>query len=141
MSRQMFLNLAVKDLPKSKGFFSKLGFSFNPQFTNDQAAAMIVADNIFVMLVAEPYFQTFTSKPIADAAKTTEALICISADSRTEVDEMVRQALAAGGSPASPVQDHGWMYGHSFQDPDGHHWEVAFIDSSALPDDVHQPVS
>ena len=133
MSRQIFVNLPIKNMERSKAFFAALGFSFNPQFTNEQGACMVVSDSIYVMLLVEPFFQTFTKKQIADAAKTTEVLICLSCDSRAEVDEMVRKAVAAGGSTPNAPQDHGFMYGHGFQDLDGHIWELAYMDPNAAP--------
>ena len=133
MARKIFVNLPIKNMQRSRAFYESLGFSFNPQFTNDQGACMVVADDIFVMLLVEPFFQTFTGKPIADATKSTEVLVCISADSRAEVDELVRKAKAAGGAVPRQPQDHGFMYGHGFEDPDGHIWEVAYMDMSAVP--------
>jgi len=133
MATQIFVNLPVKDLNKSKEFFEKLGFSFNPQFTNDQGACLIIGENIFAMLLIEPFFKTFTKKEIADAKKTTEALIAIDAESRQSVDEMVRKAVEAGGSTYRDADDHGWMYAHSFADPDGHQWEVLYMDKSKIP--------
>jgi uncharacterized protein len=133
MSRQIFVNLPIKNMERSQAFFKSLGFSFNPQFTNDQGACMVVADNIFVMLLVEPFFQTFTKKQIADATKTTEVLVCLSCESRAEVDELVRKALAAGGSSPNAPQDHGFMYGHGFTDLDGHVWELAYMDPNAVP--------
>jgi len=133
MSRQIFVNLPIKNMERSKAFFGALGFSFNPQFTNEQGACMVVSDSIYVMLLVEPFFQTFTKKQIADAGKTTEVLICLSCESRAEVDELVRKAVAAGGSTPNAPQDHGFMYGHGFQDLDGHIWELAYMDPSAAP--------
>ncbi|MEP7155432.1 MAG: VOC family protein [Betaproteobacteria bacterium] len=131
MSTQIFVNLPVKDLPKSKEFFGKLGYTFNPQFTNEQGACMVVADNIFVMLLTEDFFGTFTKKPVADAKKSTEVLVCFSAESRASVDELVAKAVAAGGAAPNPKQDHGFMYGHGFEDLDGHLWEVVYMDPNA----------
>jgi len=131
MSRKIFVNLPIKSMERSQAFFKALGFSFNPQFTNDQGACMVVSDDIFVMLLVEPFFQTFTKKPIADATKTTEVLVCLSCDSRAEVDSLVKKALAAGGTSPNPPQDHGFMYGHGFTDLDGHVWELAYMDPSA----------
>lgn len=128
MSRKIFVNLPIKNMERSQAFFKSLGFSFNPQFTNEQGACMVVSDDIFVMLLVEPFFQTFTRKPIADATKVTEVLVCLSAESRAEVDELVRKALAAGGTSPNPPQDHGFMYGHGFTDLDGHIWELAYMD-------------
>ena len=133
MASKIFINLAVKDLKKSIDFFTKLGFSFNPQFTDEQATCMIVADNIFAMLVIEQRFKDFTKKEICNAHKNTEVLIAIDADSREKVDEMVKTAVDAGGSIYMEPQDHGWMYGHSFADLDGHQWEIMYLDESAIP--------
>ena len=133
MSRKIFVNLPIKNMERSQAFFKALGFSFNPQFTNEQGACMVIADDIFAMLLVEPFFQTFTKKPIADATKTTEVLVCLSCESRAEVDEMVRKAVAAGGTAPNAPQDHGFMYGHGFQDLDGHIWELAYMDLNALP--------
>ena len=133
MSRKIFVNLPIKNMERSQAFFKALGFSFNPQFTNDQGACMVVSDDIFIMLLVEPFFQTFTKKPIADATKTTEVLVCLSCDSRAEVDSLVKKALAAGGTSPNPPQDHGFMYGHGFTDLDGHVWELAYMDPNAVP--------
>lgn len=132
MATQIFVNLPVKNLEKSIRFFGQLGYSFNPQFTNELAASMIISDAIFVMLVTEDFFQTFTKKAIADAAKTTESIICLSAESREAVDELVSKAVAAGGSPIKAPQDHGFMYAHGFEDLDGHLWEIMYMDPSAV---------
>ena len=133
MSRKIFVNLPIKNMERSQAFFKSLGFSFNPQFTNEQGACMVVSDDIFVMLLVEPFFQTFTKKAIADATKTTEVLVCLSCESRAEVDSLVKKALAAGGTSPNPPQDHGFMYGHGFTDLDGHIWELAYMDMSAVP--------
>lgn len=127
-TREIFINLAVRDLETSKAFFSALGFTFNAKFTDDKAACMVINDHAYVMLLREPFFQTFTKKTPADPAKGNEALIAVSAESRTAVDTLVNQALESGGTPAMPPQDHGFMYGRSFYDPDGHHWEVLWMD-------------
>ena len=127
MSRQIFVNLPVADLARSIAFFTRLGFTFNEQFTDDSATCMIVSESIFVMLLTRERFQTFTPKPVSDATQSTEVLVCLSLDSREAVDTMVRTALAAGGSPCKPAQDHGFMYGHGFQDPDGHIWELIYM--------------
>jgi predicted lactoylglutathione lyase len=132
MATKMFVNLPVKHLAKSIEFFTKLGYAFNPQFTDETAACMIVADDIFVMLLTEEKFKMFTPKPICDATKSTEVLVCLSAESRAKVDEMVRKAVASGGSTYSKPQDHGFMYGHGFQDLDGHIWELMYMDPSAI---------
>jgi len=134
MSRQMFVNLPIKNMAKSQAFFKSLGFSFNPQFTNDQGACMVVSENHnYVMLLVEPFFQGFTKKAIADATKTTEVLICLSCESRGEVDELVKKAVAGGGTTPNPPQDHGFMYSHGFTDLDGHVWEVMWMDPNAAP--------
>jgi predicted lactoylglutathione lyase len=131
MPTQIFVNLPVKDLNKSVAFFTNLGFKFNPQFTDETATCMIVDENIFVMLLTEPKFKTFTPKQICDATKSTEVLLCLSRESREEVDEMVRSAVAAGGATLKEPQDHGFMYGHGFQDLDGHIWELISMQPAA----------
>lgn len=134
MGRQIFVNLPVKDLPRSKAFFESLGFAFNPQFTNEQGACMVINDGAsYAMLLTEPFFQGFTKKPLANAKETTEVLVCLSCESRDEVDALVRKAVAAGGKAPNPVQDHGFMYGHGFEDLDGHIWEVMWMDPNAAP--------
>jgi hypothetical protein len=132
-NRKLFVNLPVKDLARSKAFFANLGFTYNPQFTDDKAACMIISEEASVMLLAEPFFQTFTKKPIADAKAATEGLFCLSCESRAEVDTIVKKAVESGGSPAMDAQDHGFMYVWSFYDPDGHHWEVMWMDPAAAP--------
>lgn len=133
MASKIFVNLAVKDLKKSIVFFQKLGFSFNPQFTDESATCMIIADTIFAMLLTEERFKEFTKKEICNAHKNTEVLIAIDAESKEKVDEMVKNAIDAGGSIYMEPQDHGWMYGHSFADLDGHQWEILYMDESAIP--------
>ena len=134
MSRKIFVNLPIKNMEKSQAFFKSLGFSFNPQFTNDQGACMVVSeDHNYVMLLVEPFFSTFTKKSIADASNTTEVIVCLSCDSRAEVDEMVRKAIAAGGKTSNAPQEHGFMYGHGFEDLDGHIWELVWMDPNAAP--------
>ncbi len=131
MSRKIFVNLAVRDLPASKAFFTALGFTFNPQFTDEKAACMVVSDEAFVMLLSEPFFRTFTKQQPCDTSTHTEGLFALSCASRAEVDELVAKAMAAGGRPAMPAQDHGFMYGGSFYDVDGHHWELVWMDPAA----------
>jgi len=131
MNQQIYVNLPVRDLPRSKEFFGALGYSFNPQFTNEQGACMVISDDIYAMLLTEPFCQTFTGKPLADARKSTEVLICLSCNSRAEVDALV--AKAAGGSVPRASVDHGFMYQHGFEDPDGHIWELAYMDMAACP--------
>lgn len=133
MQTQIFVNLPVKDLNKSKVFFEKLDFTFNPQFTDDTAACMVIADNIFAMLLTHAKFKEFTPKEIADTSKTTEVLNCISMESKEKVNRMVDKALEAGGSEVRDPQDYGFMYGRSFNDLDGHIWEVMWMDMSQMP--------
>jgi len=130
-SRKLFVNLAVRDLPRSKDFFAKLGFSFNPRFTDDNAACLVLSEEGYVMLLTEPFFKRFTKRELADTSRQTEGLFALSCESRAEVDELVRKAVAAGGRHAMEPQDHGFMYGWSFYDPDGHHWEVMWMDPKA----------
>ena len=132
MTQKIFVNLPVRDLRKSMDFFGKLGFTFNPQFTDETAACMIISEDIFVMLLIENKFKTFTPKQIYDATKSTEVLVCLSSATRDEVNEMVRKAVGAGGTTYKEPEDHGFMYGHGFQDLDGHIWEVAFMEPSAI---------
>jgi predicted lactoylglutathione lyase len=132
MSTKIFVNLPVKDLGTSRDFFTKLGFSFNEQFCDENAACLVISDDIFAMLLVEPFFKTFTKKDIVDATKGTEAILCLGVESRQRVDELVDQALAAGGLPSNETMDQGFMYGRSFQDVDGHLWEVAYMDPAAM---------
>jgi predicted lactoylglutathione lyase len=137
--RKLFVNIPVHDLSKSMTFFKALGFEFNPQFTNDQAACMIVNGDAFFMLQTVPHFKQFTKRPLADTTTHTEALFAVSCNSREQVDQLVNAAIRAGGSHAMDTQDHGFMYGWSFYDLDGHHWEVLWMDPAALaksPDTV-----
>lgn len=133
MLKQIFVNLPVQDMARSQAFFKALGLSFNPRFTNDQGACLEIAENIYAMLLVKPFFQGFTQLPVADATQTTEVLIALSCDSRAEVDELVAKALAAGGTTPNAPQDHGFMYQHGFADPDGHQWEVFWMDEAAAP--------
>jgi predicted lactoylglutathione lyase len=129
---QMFVNLPVKDLNRSVQFFAGLGFSFNQQFTDEKATCMIVGQDSFVMLLTEKFFKSFVKKEIGDSSKTTEVIMAISADSRQKVDEMADKALATGGSFSIEPSDQGFMYSRSFQDPDGHLWEVLYMDPATL---------
>ncbi|SHL34653.1 hypothetical protein SAMN05444266_10330 [Chitinophaga jiangningensis] len=131
MNKQIFVNLPVKNLDNTMNFFTKLGYDFNPQFTDEKAACMVVSDTIYFMLIVEEFFQTFTNKPIADANNVTEAILCLSAGSREEVDDKVSKAVAAGGSIPRAAQDHGWMYTYGFADLDGHLWEYVYMDTAA----------
>lgn len=139
MNTQIYVNLPVKDLDRAVKFYSELGFGFHPQFTNAQAACMIVSEgHIYVMLLVNEFFKGFTPKPIADAQNTTEALLCITCGSRAEVDDMARKAMAAGGRMPNKPQDQGYMYQSGFQDLDGHIWELMYMDVDAdqpLPGD------
>jgi predicted lactoylglutathione lyase len=128
MSTQIFVNLPVKDLERSKAFFGALGYTFNPDFTDDNAACMVVSENIHVMLLVETFFKTFIrEKSISDAKKSTEVLICLSLPSTEAVDDIVGKALAAGGAASKDPKDHGFMYEHGFEDPDGHLWEFVHM--------------
>lgn len=131
MSKQVFINLPVADLPKSMAFFKALGFSHNAQFTDDTAACIVISETIFVMLLTHSKFREFTPKSICDTTKSTEVLLCLSCDSRSQVEDLVAKAVAAGGSIYANPKDYGFMYQHSFADPDGHQWEL--IHMSAMP--------
>lgn len=134
MPKQIFVNFPVKNLERSMNFFRKLGFEFNPQFTNQDAACMIIEkDSSYAMLLMEPFFKTFTEKTIADATKTTEVMTALSVDSRAEVDRLMTIALEAGGSEKRAAIDMGFMYNRAFNDPDGHIWELFHMDMSKLP--------
>jgi len=132
MARMIFVNIAVEDLDRSVDFFTRLGFSFDPRFTDETATCMIVSDEAFVMLLVKSKFKEFTKKELADTATQTEAIFALSAESREGVDELADAALQAGGAPANDPMDYGFMYGRSFEDPDGHIWEVIWMDPSAL---------
>lgn len=131
-SKNIFINLSVKDLNTSTQFFKELGFEFNPQFSDETSACMIISDNIYAMIMVEERFQGFTKKEIADTTTSAEAIFCLSAESREQVDEIVNKALSSGGKHYSEPLDHGFMYIWGFQDVDGHIWEVAFMDPSAM---------
>ena len=133
MATQIYVNLPVKDLPRSIAFFTSLGYQFNPQFTNENATCMIISDTIYVMLLVESFFQTFTKKPISDAHHSTEVLLCLSCESRAALDELVAKAVAAGGTTPLESKDHGFMYQHGYQDLDGHLWELVYMDPNAAP--------
>jgi uncharacterized protein len=132
MTTKIFVNLPVEDLDKSKAFFTKLGYRFNPQFTDETAACMVITDDIYTMLLTKAKFQEFTKKPIADATETTEVLTCLSVDSRAKVDELLDAALEAGATEARDAMEHGFMYGRSFNDLDGHIWEIIWMDPQAV---------
>jgi predicted lactoylglutathione lyase len=131
-SRKIFVNLPVRDLNRSKEFFTRLGFEFNPRFTDEKAACMVISEEAYVMLLTEPFFKTFTKKDLCDASSHTEGLFALSCDSRAEVDALVKKAVSAGGAHAMDPQDHGFMYAWSFYDLDGHHWEVLWMDPKAV---------
>jgi predicted lactoylglutathione lyase len=133
MASQIFVNLPVKDLKRAVDFFTALGFSFNPQFTNENATCMIVGDSNFIMLLVEPFFQTFTPKKICDASRNTEVLVAISLDNREAVERIVAQAIAAGAKTPNPPRDYGFMYQHGFEDLDGHLWEFFYMEAQADP--------
>ncbi|MER5197033.1 VOC family protein [Streptomyces sp. NPDC002755] len=130
--QMIFVNLPVNDLDASKKFFTELGYTINPQFSDDNAASVVISETIVAMLLTKPFYSTFTKKEIADASKTSEVLIALSAQSRAKVDELVDRALSLGGSPSGETQDMGFMYGRSFDDLDGHTWEVVWMDPSAI---------
>lgn len=132
MGRQIYVNLPVENLERTTAFFAGLGFSFDPKFTDENATCMVVDDNIFVMFLVKPFFQSFITKEISDAKKSTEVLVCLSCESREQVDDLVARAKAGGGTVAREPQDHGFMYQHGFADLDGHTWEVAYIDPTAM---------
>ncbi|MCW7943796.1 glyoxalase [Streptomyces hygroscopicus] len=133
MYQQMiFVNLPVVDVEASKKFFTLLGYTINPQFTTDDCACVVISDTIIAMLLGKQRYADFTTKEIADATKTSEVLICLSAESREKVDELVDRALAAGGTGNREAMDHGYMYGRAFDDLDGHTWEVMWMDPAAV---------
>jgi uncharacterized protein len=132
MARKTFVNLPIKDLQTSVAFFTGLGFTFNPKFTDETATCMIISDESYAMLLTEPRFKGFTKKALADTSKTSEVIIALSADSRADVDAFADKALATGATPAMPPIDYSFMYGRSFYDPDGHHWEIFYMDPAAV---------
>lgn len=130
--RMIFVNLPVTDLDRAKSFYEALGFAANPQFTDEHAAAMVVEENIVVMLLTRQRFADFTAGRVGDPAEVTTVINCLSAGSRDEVDDLLSRALGAGGKPWQPAQDHGVMYGTSFTDPDGNVWEAMWMDPAAI---------
>ncbi|UUU25217.1 VOC family protein [Streptomyces sp. DSM 40750] len=133
MYQQMiFVNLPVNDLDASKKFFTELGYSLNPQFSDENAASVVISDTIVAMLLTKPFYASFTKKEIADATTTSEVLLCLSAESRAKVDELVEKAVAAGGTASEKVQEMDFMYGRAFDDLDGHTWEVVWMDPAAM---------
>jgi predicted lactoylglutathione lyase len=133
MSQSLYLNLPIKNLEKSKAFFAALGYHFNPTYSNDIAACMVVNEHCSVMLLTDSFFKTFIHQPLSDAHQSTEMLICVSQASRAEVDAQVAIAVAHGATTPNPVRDYGFMYQHGFQDLDGHIWELMFMDESQAP--------
>ncbi|KAF2336080.1 VOC family protein [Flavobacterium nitrogenifigens] len=136
MKTKIFLNLAVKDLNRAVSFYNGLGFSTNPKFTNEKGACLVIDENIFVMILAEEFYQTFTKKQICDSTTTSEAIIAISVDTREQVDEMMEKAIKSGGTDYNQTNDYGWMYQRTFLDVDGHHWEVFFMDENQIPENI-----
>lgn len=134
METKIFLNLPVKDLNTSIAFFTQLGFSFNPKFTNEKGTCLVISENINAMLLTEEFYQTFTNKQICNTATTSEVIISISLDSRAKVDEMMEKVIKASGSEYMKTQDYGWMYNRTFLDLDGHHWEVFYMNESQIPE-------
>lgn len=132
MATQIYLNLPVKDLNKSVDFFTKLGYTFNAQFTDENATCMIISEDIYVMLLVETFFQGFTKKELADTSKVSEVIICLSAENREGVDELVRKAVAAGATTIEEADDQGFMYSHGYQDLDGHLWNIVYMKPSAV---------
>lgn len=132
-SRKVFVNLAVAELPRAKAFFEALGFAFDPHFSDQNAACMVLGPEGYVMLLTEPFFRGFTKREPCDTKTHSEALVAVSCESRAEVDDLFERALAAGGSVAMPTQDHGFMYARPFYDLDGHHWEPFWMDPAAIP--------
>ena len=135
MPKMIFVNLPVSDLARSVAFYEAIGGTKNPKFSNEQAAAIVFSDSIYVMLLTHDFYRTFTSKEIADARSSSEVLLAISCDDKAAVDAIVDAAVAAGGkADPGPKQDYGFMYGRSFEDPDGHHWEPHWMDPKAAQD-------
>lgn len=130
-SRMIFVNLPVRDLQKTMAFFTALGFTFNPRFTDQNAACMVLSEQGYVMLLVEPFFQGFTTQAICDTTTHTETLLALSCESRADVESMLAIAVAAGGIDTGKVQDHGFMYARSFHDLDRHHWELIWMDPAA----------
>lgn len=133
MGTKIFVNLPVKDLARSKEFYVQIGYSINPQFSDETAACVVISEDIYLMILTHEKFKLFTPKDIADATKATEVITALSFDSREKVDEVFDKAVNAGGSEVRPLQDYGFMYSKSFNDPDGHIWEPFWMDTAAIP--------
>ena len=133
MVKQIFINLPIKDLNKTKEFFTKIGFKFNQKFTDENAACLILGENIFAMFLIEKFFKRFTKKEISNYKSNAEVINALSVNSKKEVDEILNKVIKAGGKEPREAQNHGWMYGRSFEDINGHLWEVFFIDKSQMP--------
>ena len=138
MATKIFVNLPVKDLDKSKEFFGKLGYTFNPLFSDDTATCMVISEDIYSMLLTEAKFKSFATKPVVDAHKATEVMIALSQDSRDDVNHMVDTAVKAGGTEPHSARDYGFMYQRSFCDPDGHVWEIFWMDPKAAQEGMPQ---
>lgn len=132
MPSMMFVNLPVQDLPRSKAFFEALGFAFDPQYTDEKAACMVVGDSNFVMLLTEAYFVSFTGRAVTDTAGSTEVIVAVSKDTAQEVDRIGAAAVAAGGTPAKATQDATPMHTRAFHDPDGHLWEIFHVPPAGI---------
>ena len=133
MSSKIFVNLPVRDLEKSKLFYQALGFSINPQFTDENAACVVISEDIYAMILTHDFLKRFTKKEIVDATKATEAIMALSTDSREDVDEFAKKAVAAGGKISRDPEDHGWMYSQAIEDLDGHIWERVWMDEKSVP--------
>jgi predicted lactoylglutathione lyase len=133
MSTKIFVNLPVRQLDTSKSFFSALGYTINPRFTDDNAACVVISDTIHVMLLTQPFFQGFTTRQPCDTSSHIEMILALSADSRDAVDALMDKALSAGASEPSQARDYGFMYQRSFADPDGHLWEVFYMNEAEFP--------
>lgn len=131
MKHKVYINLPVANLDISKRFYAALGYSFNPLYTNDVAACLVISDEIHVMLLTKPFFSTFTNKEIIDAQTSAQVMLCLGAESREEVDILVDKAISVGAKPERPTNDHSFMYERSFNDPDGHIWEIMWLDEEA----------
>jgi predicted lactoylglutathione lyase len=132
MATKIFVNLPVKDLQRSMRFFKAMGFGFDPQLSDETAACMMISDDIFAMLLTEAKFREIARRPVADTSKMTEVLTCLSVESRTRVNQLVDRALTQGGREMREPEDHGYMFGRSFSDLDGHIWEIIFMDQKAM---------